>query len=50
MKKRRVVESSEDSQENIEEDLRALSSYGAQPVNSLNDVAVIDSPREAVTS
>ncbi|KAG0159443.1 Zinc finger, CCHC-type [Penicillium digitatum] len=50
MKKRRVVESSEDSQEEIEEDLRALSSYGAQPVDSVNDVVVIDSPREAVTS
>ncbi|KAJ5277779.1 hypothetical protein N7524_003932 [Penicillium chrysogenum] len=50
MKKRRVVESSENSQEEIEEDLRALSSYGAQPVDSVNDVVVIDSPREAVTS
>ncbi|OQE66353.1 hypothetical protein PENNAL_c0189G07170, partial [Penicillium nalgiovense] len=50
MKKRRVVESSENSQEEIEEDLRALSSYGVQPVDSVNDVVVIDSPREAVTS
>ncbi|KAI1833677.1 hypothetical protein DTO006G1_5045 [Penicillium roqueforti] len=49
MKKRRVVESSEDSQEEIEEDLRALSRYGAQPVDSINDV-VINSPREAVTT
>lgn len=50
MKKRRVVESSEDSREEMEEDLRPLSSYGAQLVDSVNDVVVIDSPREAVTS
>jgi hypothetical protein len=49
MKKRRVVESGEESQGEIEEDLRAQSSFGAQPVESMNDVVVIDSPREAVT-
>ncbi|KAJ5473980.1 hypothetical protein N7475_003546 [Penicillium sp. IBT 31633x] len=46
MKKRRVVESGEESQEEIEEDLRALSGSGAQPVDSVNDVVVIESPRE----
>lgn len=46
MKKRHVVESGEDSQEEIEEDIRALSSHGAQPVDSVNDVVVIDSPTE----
>ncbi|KAJ6141699.1 hypothetical protein N7497_010798 [Penicillium chrysogenum] len=46
MKKRRVVESGEESREEIEEDLRALSSYGAQLVDSVKDVVVIDSPTE----
>ncbi|KAI3184482.1 hypothetical protein DTO003C3_10358 [Penicillium roqueforti] len=46
MKKRRVVESGEESQEEIEEDLRAQSGSGAQPVDSVNDVVVIDSPTE----
>ncbi|KGO73013.1 reverse transcriptase [Penicillium italicum] len=38
MKKRRVVESGEESQGEIEEDLRAQSRFGAQPVDSMNDV------------
>ena len=46
MKKRRVVESGEESQEEIVEDLRAQSGSGAQPVDSVNDVVVIDSLTE----